>query len=175
MLVIASSILRISPPTIRPMTRITSGSNRDVNRLMAVWCRLRRYRPCARTCDPACPSLLRRSQQVPRQRERTRRCSSSSDPSPRFTPLRHHFQRPHLPIIQDGRQKFRSTAPGHTVGHQRRHGPSEPRRFRLAHRIPEHRHGEQQRIPPQSPTGCFDVAPECGHKTNRCHTTAGSQ
>ena len=35
MLVIASSILRISPPTIRPMTRITMGSNREVNRLMA--------------------------------------------------------------------------------------------------------------------------------------------
>ena len=35
MLVIASSMLRINAPTIMPITRITSGSNSEVKRLMA--------------------------------------------------------------------------------------------------------------------------------------------
>ena len=35
MLVIASIMLRIIAPTIKPMNRITTGSNNAVNRLMA--------------------------------------------------------------------------------------------------------------------------------------------
>ena len=78
MLVIASSMLRISAPTITPITRITSGSNSAVKRLMAARVSavvdLRHARE--HLVQPA--GLLAHGQQVRGQRRKRRRLCASA-------------------------------------------------------------------------------------------------
>ncbi len=151
MLVIASSMLRISTPTMMPITRMIRGSNRAVNFRMAAlridFIDVRHSRE--HLVEFA--GFLADAQQVSRQRRKLPGfLDRPGDAFAALHTLRNELQRCRDSLIvqnraRDGDRLHQRNA----VRHQRRHGAGESRRFRLPQGIAEERDFQAECVPPE--------------------------